>query len=158
MRCCKKCPTWVARTSLYDVRNTSFFVGKQMEKKCICAGWKKNCFRNRKLLGPSAELGSLTRIFLQYLSQVFKTSQSAVSQTQSPTAGTQTVRRNSDLKAVKVNVASCCEIPDGSLTEPCLPLHVSVYNCTSNSPNRLRGVVPRDERAICSRKTRATTR
>lgn len=120
------CMTWEICLLLF------FLLGNKWKRNVFVLD-EKNCFSNRKLLRPSAEMSGLTRVFLQYPSQVFKTSQSVVSQAQSPTAGTQTVRRNSDLKAVKVNVASCCEIPDGSLTEPCLPLHVSVYNCTSNS-------------------------
>lgn len=120
------CMTW-------EICLLLFFLLRNKWKRNVFVLDEKNCFSNRKLLRPSAEMSGLTRVFLQYPSQVFKTSQSVVSQAQSPTAGTQTVRRNSDLKAVKVNVASCCEIPDGSLTEPCLPLHVSVYNCTSNS-------------------------
>lgn len=56
-----------------------------------------------------------------------------VSRTQSPAAGMQTGHCHGDMKAVKVNVTSCCEILDGSLTAPCLPLHVTVYNFTCKS-------------------------
>lgn len=66
-------------------------------------------------------------------SQVFKSTHSVVSQTQSPTAGMQTASRHADMKAVKVNVTSRCEIPHVLLTAASLPLLVRVYNCTWRS-------------------------
>lgn len=50
----------------------------------------------------------------------------AVSQTQSAAAGVQTGHCHADMKAVKVNVTSRCEMPDGSLTVP-------AYNFTCRS-------------------------